>query len=161
MSCSIPARDAFTVAYRACRAGDPHNRGRSYRNNYAFALNAAAAVRGARGGVRPVLKEDRYSFDMYLRIALQKMKEALHLRASGRSHSSVEYLMWEAWIYIAGIRKRRGEPRLALAAFREVLANGAGGRAFLAARVRGNSHLGISVDHALDLADSMIATGAG
>jgi hypothetical protein len=128
----VPAREAFAVAYRACRAGDPHNRGRSYRNNYAFALCAAAAVRGARGGVRPVEKEDRYSLDAYLKIAHQKMKEALGYRANAGSRGSAEYLMWESWIYIAGIRTRRGEPsmgealhhcrsqwRIGLAAWRE------------------------------------------
>lgn len=172
-------REAFAIAYRACRISSslrPENR-----NPVALAHDAARAVRGARAGPPPKPNR-RLSVWQRLRYAHEKAFEsrAYWAKYFGNKRTAhgieslrrdVDYQMWSAWITIASIRSDRGDEvlcdflmgcrqqfRIALAAFREVQAGEPGVNALACRLLSEKTHEEMPTHLALLAAQGILAS---
>lgn len=171
-------REAFAIAYRACRVAANIE----HRNRVELVYHAARAVRGSRAGPRP--KPDR-RFSVWQRLR-RAHKDALESRAywtkcfgttckSEREIKSllrqVDHQMWSAWITIASIRSDRGDEvlydflmgcrqqfRIALAAFREVQAGEPGVNALACRLLSEKTHEEMPTHLALLAAQGILAS---
>jgi hypothetical protein len=180
----VTPKARFRLAYRSARQCDlyPERRSKHWLQIERLVYGAAGATLGRRldRPDHPLVIDEREPFESIQRVHAQVKGLAVERRrylstewrTTGEAAATLRRLESDtdyAWQAIAFFRKKRGEDdlwellcraknrRLALAAFRELQAGDIGGRAVIAVQIRGNSNHGVSVEHALALADTLLA----
>jgi hypothetical protein len=179
----MDTRERFDLAYRAIRLTEVRHAGTSSRDLGPERTRLAVAVALGR---KPAPPPDRWSYWRKLATAYSKAIEsraywAKHLPNQRSKESiqslrcSVDYLMWEAWMYVASARAERtgddrfvkllqgcrSQFRIALAAWREVQAGQEGVNVLACRLLREKTNEQLPTEMAVMVAEGMILNARG